>query len=92
MFHSNGSSASLSFSMGMIWDHHIVWNNYGNQVPIGNPYQLLNSTQILTNTSANMPNDMPLTPDQNGQLPTNGPSLEFSVKIGFVIFTEGVLT
>ena len=25
---------------------------------------------------------MPLTPDQNGQLPTNGPALEFSVKIG----------
>jgi len=78
--------------MGMIWDHHIMWNNYGNQVPIGIPYQLLNSTQILTNTSAKMPNEMPLTPDQNGQLPTNGPTLEFSVKIGFVIFTEGVLT
>ena len=38
---ANGSSASLSFSMGMIWDHRIVWDNYGNQVPIGIPYQLL---------------------------------------------------
>jgi len=30
--------------MGMIWDHPIVWNNYGNQVPIGTPYQLLKHT------------------------------------------------
>ena len=37
IFHSNGSSVSLPFSMGMIWDHHIVWDNYGNQVPIGIP-------------------------------------------------------
>ena len=30
--------------MGMIWDHHILRNNYGNQVPIGTPYQLLKHT------------------------------------------------
>ena len=27
--------------MGMIWDHHIVENNYGHHLPIGTPYQLL---------------------------------------------------
>ena len=37
MFHSNGSSASLFFSMGMIWDHHIVQNNYGHHLRIGTP-------------------------------------------------------
>ena len=46
IFHSNGSSASLSFSLGMIWDHHTVWNNYGNQVPIGIPYQVLKHTSL----------------------------------------------
>ena len=44
MFHSNGSSASLFFCMGMIWDHHIVQNNYGHHLPIGTPYQLLKHT------------------------------------------------
>ena len=32
--------------VGMIWDHHIVWNNYGNQLPIGIPYQLLKHTSL----------------------------------------------
>ena len=44
MFHSNGLSASLFFPMGMIWDHHIVQNNYGHHFPIGTPYQLLKHT------------------------------------------------
>ena len=44
MFHSNGSSGSLFFSMGMIWDHHIVQNNYRRHLPIGTPYQLSKHT------------------------------------------------
>ena len=44
IFHSNGSSASLPFSMGIIRDHHIVWDNYGNQVLIGIPQQPLKHT------------------------------------------------